>query len=99
MTSYADEQEQSKWFDIPLNVAIESVRLRCSFVGVAYNSAGTIEDKWAQMATLLPKPSLSEIKSLEKGLLTGREEIILLHYQLRNSRYKQWFKDGQSSKG
>ena len=96
-TSYSDEQEHSKWFDIPVNVAIESVRLWCSFVGMAYNSGGTIEDKWAKMATLLPKPSLSEIKSLEKGLLTGDEEIISFHHELRNSRYKQWIKDGQSS--
>ena len=96
-TSYADEQEHIKWFNIPVNVAIESVRLWCSFVGMAYNSAGTIEDKWAKMATLLPKPSLSEIKSLEKGLLTGDEETISLHYELRNGRYKQWIKDGQSS--
>jgi T5orf172 domain len=97
VTSYAGEQEHRNWFDIPENVAIESVRRWRDFVHEAYNSAGTIKDKWVQMATLLPKPSHSEIQSLERGLLTGDEKSIALHHELRNSRYKQWIRDGRSS--
>jgi hypothetical protein len=86
--SYADEQEHSKWFDIPENVAIESVQMWSGFIDEAYDSAGTLKDKWKQMATLLPKPSRSETQSLETGLLNDDKKSIALHHELRHGRYE-----------
>lgn len=97
-TSYAGEMVHGRWFDIPEDVAIGSVRLWSTFIHEAYNPEGTtIKDTWRQMGTLLPKPSRSEIQSLEEGLLTGDEKSIALHHELRSSRYKQWIIDGQCS--
>lgn len=96
-TGNTGEQAHDKWFDIPEDVAIESVRRWCGFIQEVYNSAGTIKDKWTHMANSLPNPSRSEIVSLEIGFQNGDEKSLELHHELRNSRYKQWIRNGRSS--
>lgn len=87
------EQEHREWFDVPEDVAVQSVQRWREFVEKAYTPEGTIREHWARKATLMPRSSSLERRYLKTGLEEGNESDLKRHHQLRHERYRDWMED------
>ena len=90
------EQEHREWFDVPENVAVQSVRRWRDFVETAYTPEGTIKEHWAKKATLMPNSSSPERRYLMTGLDQSNKNDLEKHHQLRHERYRNWIQDTHS---
>ena len=72
-----------EWFDVPAEVAIQSVQRWATFVrSEPYDEDGRLMQFWARWANVLPKASEDEIISLQTDMQR--------HHCLRHERYQTW---------
>jgi len=92
-----EAEEHERWFKVPEQVALQSVRLWSDFVEQAYTSTGNMSEEWAKSYLLIPRPSSHEIWLLRKGLedvWEGPTEVFLsFYYNIRHDRYETWMRD------